>query len=95
MTINGPTPIVQPFGRPAVERAAPPTSKPQPTSVRAADQVVPPPPGVNAELWSVLTSEEREFFLQDQKLGAVTYGPRQTAPIRPDAPRGHRIDVRA
>ncbi len=95
MTIHGPTPIVQPLNQPAVERAAPPTRKPNNTDVRAAQQPASPPAGVNAELWSVLTSEEREFFLQDQELGAITYGPKRTAPVRSDAPRGQRIDVRA
>lgn len=95
MKINGPTPIIQALGQPAVARAAPPTRKPQHTNVRVAGQVAPPPAGVNAELWSVLTSEEREFFLQDQELGALTYGRKQMAPMRSDAPRGQRIDVRA
>ena len=95
MTINGPTPIVQPFGQPVVERAARPTRTPSNANVRVADEVAPPPAGVNAALWSVLTSEEREFFLQDQELGALHYGPKQKTPMRSDAPKGQRIDVRA
>ena len=40
---------------------------------RAADSDT-PPAGVDPELWSVLTAEEREFFSVAQELGPVTYG---------------------
>ena len=52
-----------------------------------------PPQGVDAALWSVLTTEERAFFLKARDLGPITYRPgvsgREAAPQR-----GGRIDVR-
>ena len=52
-----------------------------------------PPAGVDPELWSVLTTEEREFFGRLRDLGPLTYGRgktgRQAAP-----PPGGRLDVR-
>lgn len=52
------------------------------------------PSGVDADLWSILTSEERRFFARTRALGPLTYGPRQgSAPAAGPAPGG-RIDVR-
>lgn len=52
-----------------------------------------PPEGVDVALWSVLTTEERDFFLKARDLGPITYRPgvsgREAAPRR-----GGRIDVR-
>ena len=94
MTINGPTPVFPNVSPPAAERTAPPAAKPAvtpagaPTGARAPD-------GVNPELWSVLTGDERAFMVQELELGAPTYGPKRTNSARVDAPRGQRIDVRA
>jgi hypothetical protein len=53
-----------------------------------------PPAGVDASLWSLLTSEERAHFAQAQELGPLTYG-RQKASENPGGfARGGRIDVR-
>ncbi|MCG8467534.1 MAG: hypothetical protein MJB57_04900 [Gemmatimonadetes bacterium] len=52
-----------------------------------------PPPGVDAELWSVLTAEEREFFSVAREMGPVTYG-REQASETSALPRGRRLDVR-
>lgn len=51
------------------------------------------PAGTDPELWSVLTSEERQFFEKAQSLGPVTYSPR-TAPADTSMPRGSRLDLR-
>jgi hypothetical protein len=51
------------------------------------------PEGVDAELWSLLTTEERAHFARFAAMGGVTYGPRADAPSRPPV-RGHRLDLR-
>jgi hypothetical protein len=56
---------------------------------------VEPPPGTNLALWSVLTTDEREFFAQQAQLGPLQYGPGGSAPLLPTAPRGQRIDTLA
>lgn len=77
---------------PAARPAAAPAPAPAPG---AADPAM--PAGSDPQLWSVLTSEERSFFLRQQQLGAVTYGPGARAGSQQvaDAPRGLRIDVTA
>lgn len=54
------------------------------------------PAGADPSLWAVLTSDEKAFFVDQQRLGAATYGPaaKRTAAMAP-APLGARIDVRA
>lgn len=55
------------------------------------------PDGVDQELWSVLTKEERGFFVKAGAMGPLTYG-RSTSPQgAPSAPimRGGRLDIRA
>jgi len=54
-----------------------------------------PPAGVDPELWSVLTTEERRFFALTGARGSVTYEPGMgSARESGSAPRGSRIDVR-
>jgi hypothetical protein len=57
------------------------------------------PQGVDQELWSVLSKEERSFFVKAGAMGPLTYGrftqqaPQQnvTAPLM----RGGRLDIKA
>ncbi len=55
-----------------------------------------PPKGTDPALWSVLTTEERQFFAKTAAMGPLTYGrlKEATAPVPPSA-RGVRLDVRA
>ncbi|MFW6331372.1 MAG: hypothetical protein ACOC3J_06570, partial [Gemmatimonadota bacterium] len=53
----------------------------------------PIPDGVDAELWSLLTTEERTHFARFAAMGGVTYGPRTQGPAAPPV-RGHRLDLR-
>jgi hypothetical protein len=46
-------------------------------------------------LWSVLTDEERAFFLSTAALGSLGYGPTGAVTREADAPIGQRLDVRA
>ncbi len=54
------------------------------------------PPGTDPALWSVLTTDERNFFAKTAALGPLTYS-RIKAAANPQAPaaRGVRLDVRA
>jgi hypothetical protein len=56
------------------------------------------PEGVDQELWSVLSKEERSFFVKAGAMGPLTYGrfPQQ-APQNVSAPlmRGGRLDIKA
>jgi hypothetical protein len=55
------------------------------------------PPGVDQELWSVLTKEERGFFVKAGAMGPLTYGrftPAQTPTPAPIV-RGGRLDIKA
>lgn len=84
---------------PAAGRAAP-TLRPQaPIAGGAGTQGAVPaeaPRGTDPALWSVLTSEERQFFAKTAAMGPLTYGRLKaaTAPVPPSA-RGVRLDVRA
>ena len=94
MTINGPIPVFPNVSPPAAQRATTPVAKPAVTPARTPTRAG-VPAGVNPELWSVLTGDERAFMVQELDLGAPTYGRKRTNPSRVDAPRGQRIDVRA
>ncbi|MEP6781224.1 MAG: hypothetical protein ABJC26_15110 [Gemmatimonadaceae bacterium] len=63
-----------------------------------AQSVVPAeaPNGTDPALWSVLTTDERNFFAKTASLGPLTYGRIKTSTV-PTAPsvRGGRLDVRA
>lgn len=55
-----------------------------------------PPPGTDPTLWSVLTTEERNFFAKSASSGPLTYGRIKAATNpAPPAARGVRLDVRA
>jgi hypothetical protein len=55
------------------------------------------PAGTDPAFWSVLTSEERNFFAKTASLGPLTYSrfKAATTPPAPPAARGVRLDVRA
>lgn len=75
------------------------TLRPQAPIAGAATQSAVPaeaPAGTDPTLWSVLTSDERNFFAKTASLGPLTYG-RIKASTHPAPPsvRGGRLDVRA
>lgn len=54
------------------------------------------PAGTDPVLWSVLTSEERNFFAKSAALGPLTYSRiKSVSHPAPPAARGVRLDVRA
>ena len=59
------------------------------------------PAGTDPKLWSVLTSDERAFFMKTEASGPLTYGRVMSAgsesPSAPGLParRGARVDLRA
>ncbi len=54
------------------------------------------PPGTDPTLWSVLTTDERNFFAKSAQLGPLTYSRVKAAGnAAPPAARGVRLDVRA
>lgn len=75
--------------RPAVAPAAAPANR-----ALSAE----PPVGVDPQLWSVLTSDERAHFSKLSAMGPLTYGRGASAFSVADAPppavRGARLDVR-
>lgn len=75
----------------------PPTAQPArgavPTAATAPS--APVPAGKPSPLWSVLTDEERAFFLSTAALGSLGYGPTGAVTREADAPIGQRLDVRA
>lgn len=79
---------------------APPALKTQtPIAGQSAAQSAVPveaPAGTDPTLWSVLTSEERNFFAKTSAMGPLTYSRIKdvTNPVTPAA-RGVRLDVRA
>lgn len=83
----------------AIAPAITPALKPQaPIAGQAAQHAVPAeaPAGTDPTLWSVLTTEERNFFAKTASLGPLTYGRIKAAmPAAPPSVRGGRLDVRA
>ena len=84
----------------AAQAAAVRALKPQtPIAGQAAAQsTVPPdaPAGTDPSLWSVLTTEERNFFAKTAAMGPLTYGRiKAETHSAPPAARGVRLDVRA
>ncbi len=77
-----PTPPAAPAARGSAPVAASPSSALAPATK--------PSP-----LWSVLTAEERAFFLSTAALGSLGYGPTGAVTREADAPIGQRLDVRA
>ncbi|MBL0938529.1 MAG: hypothetical protein IBJ03_06530 [Gemmatimonadaceae bacterium] len=56
------------------------------------------PAGTDPAFWSMLTTEERNFFAKTANMGPLTYGRYKaatTTPPTPPAARGVRLDVRA
>jgi hypothetical protein len=77
-----------------------PALKPQvPIAGQAALQSTVPaeaPAGTDPSLWSVLTSDERNFFAKTASLGPLTYGRiKASTAAAPPSVRGGRLDVRA
>jgi len=67
-------------------------------SARAAQVQSPDAPqGVDQDLWSVLTKEERSFFVKSGAMGPLTYGRFSAAQGSTPAPmlRGGRLDIKA
>ena len=81
-----------PIARPALKAQTPIAGQ------NAAQSAVPveAPAGTDPSLWSVLTSEERNFFAKTSAMGPLTYSRIKdvTNPVTPAA-RGVRLDVRA
>ena len=81
-----------PIARPALKPQTPIAGQ------NAAQSAVPveAPAGTDPTLWSVLTSEERNFFAKTSAMGPLTYSRIKdvTNPVTPAA-RGVRLDVRA
>lgn len=55
------------------------------------------PDGVDQDLWSVLTKEERSFFVKAGAMGPLTYGRFSSGQAPTQAPlvRGGRLDIKA
>lgn len=55
------------------------------------------PDGVDQELWSVLSKEERSFFMKAGTMGPLTYGRMSSSQTPAPAPmlRGGRLDIKA
>lgn len=55
------------------------------------------PDGVDQDLWSVLTKEERSFFVKAGAMGPLTYGRFSSGQGPAQAPlvRGGRLDIKA
>lgn len=67
-------------------------------SSRAAQvQSADAPQGVDQDLWSVLTKEERSFFVKAGAMGPLTYGRFSASQGSAPAPmlRGGRLDIKA
>ncbi len=72
------------------------TPRPSPPAADAAlspASLASPPDGVDPELWSLLTTEERAHFGRFADMGGVTYGPGASRPSRP-AVQGRRLDLK-
>ena len=55
------------------------------------------PAGVDQDLWSVLSKEERSFFMKAGTMGPLTYGRMSSSQTPAPAPmlRGGRLDIKA
>ena len=72
----------------APARGAAPSASPASTAASTAASGPSP-------LWSVLTDQERAFFLSTAALGSLGYGPSGAVTRDAEAPLGQRLDVRA
>jgi len=52
------------------------------------------PPGIDPDLWSVLTTEERAYYSRAQALGPLTYGRDEIIEATESVGLGGRIDLR-
>ncbi len=52
------------------------------------------PEGIDPQLWSVLTGDERRFFAQARGMGPVTYGRGSLGLAELGLQRGGRLDVK-
>lgn len=94
MKINGFAPVVMPAPPERVARPAAPAAPQVPAPARDTADIS-MPAGSDPALWSVLTAEERAFFIRQAAMGPVTYGPSRASTPVADLPTGQRIDVRA
>jgi hypothetical protein len=82
---------------PAAGTVRRPVASPVPAGARTLSAE--PPTGVDPQLWSVLTTEERAHFAKLSAMGPLTYGRSamafRVADAPPPATRGARLDVRA
>lgn len=78
-----------------VRREPPATATPTtpPAAEAVPEEGISMPDGVEPELWSLLTTEERAHFARFAAMGGVTYGPKTASSNRPFV-RGQRLDVR-
>lgn len=80
--------------------SAPALAAPVRAPARGPQSAIPvaAPPGTDPELWSVLTSAEREFFARSATQGPLTYTKvatsQRTAANHAATARGGRVDVR-
>ena len=106
-SINGLGGALRGLGHPGLERRPPADEAQRPPASEAgasqakaatADSAVAESPaaGVDPELWAMLSSDERVFYLRNAMTGPLTYGP--GAPVdassSPGSRLGGRIDVR-
>jgi hypothetical protein len=52
------------------------------------------PQGIDPDLWSVLTGDERRFFAQARGMGPITYGRGNLGLAELGLQRGGRLDVK-
>lgn len=94
----------KPAQEPEVREQAPAQTPARATRPEVQSPVAPPkaeagpgtsaaPEGVDPELWSLLTTEERAHFSRFAAMGGVTYGPHSKGASSPPV-RGHRLDLR-
>ncbi|MBT8488857.1 MAG: hypothetical protein HKN72_06895 [Gemmatimonadetes bacterium] len=104
-SINGLGGALHGLGHTGLERRAPPDEAQQrapatdagASQAKAATAVAESPAaGVDPELWAMLSSDERVFYLRNAMTGPLTYGPgvASDASTSPGSRLGGRIDVR-
>jgi hypothetical protein len=75
--------------------AATPARGAAPSAASASNSAAAAPASGPSPLWSVLTDQERAFFLSTAALGSLGYGPSGAVTRDAEAPLGQRLDVRA
>jgi hypothetical protein len=94
MTINPTSSFRLPISPVQGGQAIRPSSAPTEAAASEQTSAARVPAGVNPQLWGVLTEAEQAFFVRQNSLGPLTYGPKQAAHMDAAGPRGQRIDVR-